>query len=125
MAKNDGRGFKQRMWFRGEPSDIDLIVQGEYYTITAPLEYKEYDDDTILYLTYNNGENTILGKYFNIDLDSTSDALEIEVYLTPKEYKLIKNGASVLFDDNVYKCSKIDGFDASGVNPTKLTLISF
>ena len=78
----------------------------------------------MIYLNYNNGVNTLLGKYFNINLDSGSDQVEIDVYLTPMEYKLISMGSSVHFDDNIYKVLQIQGYDPSGENPTKLVLIS-
>jgi surface protein len=123
MAQNDGRGFKQRFWFRNKPTDAMLLTQGEQYRITTSSNYKKYDNDTV-YLNYNNGVNTLLGRYFNIDVNSASDEVEIEVYLTPMEYRLISQGASVHFDDNIYKVLEIQGYDPSGTNPTKLKLIS-
>ena len=123
MAQNDGRGFKQRFWFRNKPTDAMLLTQGEQYRITTSSNYKKYDNGTV-YLNYNNGVNTLLGRYFNIDVNSASDEVEIDVYLTPMEYKLISQGSSVHFDDNIYKVMEIQGYDPSGTNPTKLKLIS-
>ena len=123
MAQNDGRGLKQRFWFRGKPTDAMLWTQGEQYRITTTSNYKKYDNGTV-YLNYNNGVNTLLGRYFNIDVNSGSDEVEVEVYLTPMEYKLISQGSSVHFDDNIYKVMEIQGYDPSNLNPTKLKLIS-
>jgi hypothetical protein len=69
--------------------------------------------------------NTLLGKYFNADVDSGGDEVEIEVYLTPDEYKHISMGSSVHFDDNLYKVLEIQGYDPMGKNPTKLKLLSY
>lgn len=129
-AANDGRGMTQRMWFRGEQTDIEIPVNEKYditddwYKITLTSNYKTYESD-IVYLNYNNGVNTLLGKYFNIDVDSGSDEVEIEVYLTPEEYKLISSGSFVHFDDNLYKVLEIQGYDPLGVNATKLKLLSY
>jgi len=128
-SKYDGRGLTQRFWFRGNQTDVEIPVNGKYdetddwYKITTTSNYKQYNNN-IVYLNYNNGVNTLLGKYFNIDIDSASDQVDIEVYLTPMEYKLISAGASVHFDDNLYKVIQINGYDPSGENPTKLSLIS-
>ena len=126
MAKYDGRGLTQRMWFRNQPSSIPLRVNGgnEDYQITTTSNFKQYGVNEVVYLNYKNGVNTLLGKFFNIDVNSASDEVEIEVYLTPMEYKLISQGASVHFDDNIYKVLEIEGYDPSGENPTTLKLIS-
>ena len=39
------------------------------------------------------------------------------------EYKAISNGASVHFDDDIYQPLEINGYDPSGINPTKLKLM--
>ena len=130
-SQNDGRGFKQRLWFRGKQTGIYIPVNGtientdDFYNITTTSNYKEYNSDEIVYLNYNNGVNTLLGKFFNIDIDSRADEVEIEVYLTPMEYKQISMGCSVHFDDNIYKILEIQGYDPSGNNPTKLKLLSY
>ena len=123
----------QRMWFRNAPTTEEkykIPVNDTYdktddwYQITTISNYKMYDTD-IVYLNYNNGVNTLLGRYFNIDVDSSSDEVEIEVYLNPIEYKLISQGASVHFDDNIYKVLEVQGYDPLGNNPTKLKLLSY
>ena len=124
MAKYDGRGMTQRMWFRGSQTGINVLTNGgEQVDITTCTNYKMYGNN-VVYLNYKNGVNTLLGKYFNIYVNSASDQVDIEVYLTPMEYKLISAGSSVHFDDNIYKVIEINGYDPSGENPTKLSLIS-
>ena len=132
-SQYDGRGLTQRMWFRNAPTTEEkykIPVNDTYdktddwYQITTTSNYKMYDTE-IVYLNYNNGVNTLLGRYFNVDVDSSSDELEIEVYLNPMEYKLIANGSSVHFDDNIYKVLEIQGYDPLGNNPTKLKLLSY
>ena len=124
-SQYDGRGMTQRMWFRGEQIDTNLkLDESDTYNITTTSNYKQYENGNIVYLNYNNGINTLLGKYFNIDINSASDEVEIEVYLTPMEYKQLSMGSSVHFDDNIYKVLEIQGYDATGINPTKLKLIS-
>lgn len=131
MASNDGRGFRQRFWFRGEqltdekyklPVNDKFDKTDDWYNITLTKNYKQYDSE-IVYLNYNNGVDTLLGKYFNIDINSASDEVEVEVYLTPMEYKLISQGASVHFDDDIYIVNEVNGYDPTGTNPTKLILM--
>lgn len=130
-SKYDGRGLKQRFWFRGQqltdkkyelPVNGKLTETDDWYKITLTSNYKQYGNN-IVYLNYNNGVNTLLGKYFNIDANSRSDEAEVEVYLTPMEYKLISQGASVHFDDDIYIVNEVQGYDPSGHNPTKLILM--
>ena len=130
-SQYDGRGLKQRFWFRGQqltdkkyelPVNGKLTETDDWYKITLTSNYKQYGNN-IVYLNYNNGVNTLLGKYFNIDANSRSDEAEVEVYLTPMEYKLISQGASVHFDDDIYIVNEVQGYDPSGHNPTKLILM--
>lgn len=124
MSQYDGRGLTQRMWFRGSQCGVELLTNGnEYVDITTCTNYKMFGNN-VVYLNYKNGVNTLLGKYFNIDVNSASDQVDIEVYLTPMEYKLISMGSSVHFDDNIYKVIEINGYDPSGENKCKLSLIS-
>lgn len=129
-SQYDGRGLTQRMWFRGNQTDVEIPVNGKYdetddwYKITLTSNFKQYNNNNVVYLNYKNGVNTLLGKYFNLDINSASDRVDIEVYLTPMEYQLISMGSSVHFDDNIYKVIEINGYDPSGENPTKLSLIS-
>lgn len=139
MAAKDGRGLKQRFWFRDEPLNNSTVptafyrmpVNGtwrsknvDWYNVTLPTNFKKINEKETVFLSYYNGGNTLLGKFFNVDFDSASDSVEIEAYITPMEYERLSKGASVKFDDNIYKVLKIQGFDPNGYNKTKLTLIA-
>lgn len=127
-AQNDGRGLTQRMWFRNEPTDIKIPLannyteEQEWYYITTPSNNKLIDNNTVD-LSFKNKNNTLLTKFFNTHVNGQSDNVEIEVYLNPMEYKAISNGASVHFDDDIYQPLEINGYDPSGINPTKLKLM--
>ena len=113
QAKNDGRSLKQRLWFRNAPTSHKLpcndnyLKADEWYNITTTTNEKTIDNE-VVYLNYNNGTNTLLGKYFNTNFDSANDEVDIEVYLTANEYKDITNGAMVKFDDSLYKVLEVE-----------------
>lgn len=129
---NDGRGLRQRMWFRGNvdsdfklPTNTSMAndkrgnlqwVDFVYCTNKKRLNNKWY------YLDYSDSENSLYSYFFN-SVNPNNDNIVLECYISPEEYQDILNGRKVIFDDNVYTVSKIDGFDVSGKNKTKLTLI--
>lgn len=118
--KVDGKGLKQRWWFR-QPVDNSInlyLVNGDDILTTIPIGVK---DDFLL--NYNNDDNTLLTRYFNIISMGNSNYVNIECYLSPLEYKIIKNGGLIKFDDDIYIVSEISGYDPTGNNKTKLTLI--
>lgn len=122
-AKNDGRGLRQRFWFRGDKQDYKLpLGEDEYYDITLPLGHKKIDNNTI-YLNYNNSNNSLLSKFFNSRINSRSEEVEIEVYLSALEYKQLTNGSNVKFNDDIYQILEISGYDPLGYNKTKLKLM--
>ena len=47
----------------------------------------------------------------------------VDVYITPFEYNMIKNGAMVRVDNDLYIVSEIQGYDCTGNNLTNLKLI--
>lgn len=124
--KHDGYGLAQRFWFR--PRNSGTYV----YTRTYPVEnvqlyeplnlYTNYRD-VYLNLSYKVTEPSLLTEYFNITPYLSSNYVIVDVYLTPEEYKAIKNGCAVAFDSDVYLPVEINGYDASGQNPTELKLL--
>lgn len=119
MAKVDGRSLKQRWWFRVNPSPYHVNMLQKYPIYLAiPQNY-----NGIYNLNYYKSEGTLLNRYFNILPMADSNLVTIECYLSPKEYKSIKNGAGVYFDSDVYVVNEISGHDPTGNNKTKLTLI--
>ena len=124
--KHDGYGLAQRFWFR--PRNSGTYV----YTRTYPVEnvqlyeplnlYTNYRD-VYLNLSYKVTEPSLLTEYFNITPYLSSNYVIVDVYLTPEEYKAIKNGCAVAFDSDVYLPVEINGYDATGENPTELKLL--
>lgn len=117
--KVDGKGLKQRWWYRQEPTTSTLkLWNGEIYYITIPTNER---NDKVL--NYKNEEGSLLTDYFNIIATPDSNLVVVNVYLTPQEYLELKNGAMVKFDDDLYYVCEIGGYDPSGNNTTELTLL--
>lgn len=121
-AKNDGRGLTQRMWFRVLPQGVTVSVDDENVDISTCINYKIIDD-TLIDLSYKNKDNTLLTKYFNVRINGRNGEVEIEAYLNPMEYKAISNGATIHFDDDLFKPIEIEGYDPSGINATKIKMM--
>ena len=117
--KEDGKGLPIRYWFRNSPTNYTVNVNNKYpvYITTTSNERDGIE------LSYKNKEGTLLTRYFNIQPNLSSNYVDLECYLTAQEYLLLKNGANVIYDSDVYIVSEIGGYDAMGINPTKLTLI--
>ena len=119
--KGDGYGQPQRFWFRG--SDTGKYV----YSTSLPKEKmnlvlpKNIWDN--LNLSYKNDERSILTEYFNIVPSLESNYINVDVYLTPNEYNMIKNGAYVNVDSDLYIVCEVDGYDPTGGNKTTLKLM--
>lgn len=119
--QQDGRGLTQRFWLRTTPTNKTLpVVDSEDYVIVVP---KGITDNNI-HLDYKR-DNSLLSEFFHVSPDSSADGVQVEVYLTPLEYQQIKNGTSVKWDDNIYQVLRIDGYDPTNNNPTKLHLLTF
>lgn len=117
--KVDGKGLKQRWWYRQAPTTDTLkLWNGETYNVTIPTN--EQDGNV---LNYKNEDGSLLKKYFNIIATPDSNLVVINVYITPQEYIELKNGSMVKFDDDLYYVCEIGGYDPSGNNATELTLL--
>lgn len=124
--KHDGKGLAQRFWFK--PSNSGCYV----WTRTYPPErvflylptnlYTNYRD-VYLNLSYKNTENSLLTQFFNINAYLASNYVLIDVYLSADEYNMIKNGALVHFDSDLYIPVEVSGYDPSGNNATTLKLM--
>lgn len=119
--KHDGYSLTQRFWFRQPKSSQYCILSDnlhEQVYFTYPTN--SYDG---FHLSYKDTEKSIVSEYFNIAPMLSSNYVNIDAYLTPTEYKSLKGGAMVHFDDDLYYTSEINGYDPSGGNPTSLKLI--
>lgn len=124
--KHDGYGQPQRFWFK--PAATTSYV----YTRTYPAEriqiyepknlWTDYRDNN-LNLSYKTTEPSLLLEYFNITPYLSSNYVTVNVYLSPEEYKAIKNGCAIHFDSDIYYAVEINGYDCTGNNPTELKMI--
>lgn len=119
--KHDGHGLPQRFWFRPKPTECFV------YTETYPKEmitiYTTENENNGLNLSYKDTERSLLTELFNINAYLASNYVTIEVYLNPTEYNRLKNGALCRFDKDLYEVVEIEGYDATGGNPTSLKLM--
>ena len=123
--KHDGYSFTQRFWYRDQLSSDYVYLSSILSNGTREIVSLTYPMNSWLNfnLSYKDTEKSIASEYFNIHPMLASNYAIVETYLTPKEYKLIKNGALVHLDSDLYYTSEISGYDASGRNKTKLKLI--
>ena len=119
--KHDGYGLAQRFWFR--PTETQQYV----WTRTYPAERVNIYTTSNVYndvnLSYKVNENSLLKRYFNITPYLASNYVEVEAYLTPDEYNMIKNGALVHLDSDIYYPVEINAYDPTGYNPTEIKLM--
>jgi hypothetical protein len=121
-AKHDGYSLTQRFWYRNfTPSGHNVKIS------TYPIEYADVYTTTNLYngvnLSYKSTEHSLLNEFFNVKANVRSNYAEAETWLTAEEYNMLKNGANVRYDKDVYRCVSITGYDPSHRNKSKLKLL--
>lgn len=124
--KHDGYGLAQRFWFRPQGTTSYVWTRTypvERISIYEPKNLYVNDDGSYISLSYKVTEPSLLQQYFNITPYLASNYATVEVYLSPEEYKMIKNGALVRFDSDLYYPVDLSGYDPSGNNPTELKLM--
>lgn len=119
--QNDGYSLTQRFWFR--PTTSSGFVYLSSYNSEVVQCYCPMNAYQTVNLSYKDSEKSLLTEYFNFVPMLQSNFVEIDVYLNPIEYKLIRCGARVRFCTDYYYVSEIEGYDPSGGNPTTLKLI--
>lgn len=117
--KKDGLSLKQRLWFRDQTTQETLMLwNGDEVAITIPSEtYSGY------VMNYKNETGSMIDKFFNITPMMDSNFAIVDAYITPFEYIMLKNGAMVKIDNDLYVVSEIQGYDCTGNNLTNLKLI--
>lgn len=114
--KVDGRGLKQRWWFRQTPTTNSVFTtDGEEIFLTIPTNTMNGLD-----LSYKNEDGTLLTRFFNIIQYSNSNYITVEAYLNVNEYLMLKNGARLKYDDDIYIVCELSGYDPTGGNATKI-----
>lgn len=124
--KHDGYGLSQRFWFRPKASTCQVWTRTyppEMVTLYTPVNLWTNYRDIYLNLSYKTTEPSLLQEYFNITPYLASNYVNVEVYLSPEEYKMIKNGSMIHLDSDLYYPVEISGYDCSGNNPTELKMI--
>ena len=119
--KHDGYGLTQRFWFKPDVTELSVWTNtypAEEMFISTPKNVLEG-----LNLSYKTEENSLLQRYFNPQAYLSSNIIDFEVYLSSDEYNLIKSGAYVHVDKDVYIPLEISGYDCGGDNPTELKLM--
>lgn len=119
--KHDGYSLSQRFWFRQKPSTDGVYLHDnlhEFVKFSIPTNH--LDDFN---LSYKDSETSILTEYFTCNPMLDSNYVNVEVYMSPSEYKDIKNGSFVHFDSDLYVVSEMEGYDPSGIDKVSLKLI--
>lgn len=119
--KHDGYSLTQRFWYRDQVSQ-EYVWLSDFMHEQVYLTYPKNVWDGF-YLSYKDTEKSIVSEYFNVSPMLSSNYVNLEVYLTPNEYKQIKGGVMIHFDSDLYLISEVNGYDPSGNNPTELKLI--
>ena len=117
--QHDGLSLRQRLWFRDQPTQETFRMwNGDEVSISVPTD--TYDNYSI---SYRKQVGTLLDKFFNIIPMTDSNFATVEVYITPMEYNMLKNGSMAKIDNDLYMVSEITGYDPTGNNTTTLKLI--
>ena len=112
--QHDGLSLKQRLWFRDQPTQETFRMwNGDEVLISIPTD--TYFDYT---MNYRHQVGTMLDKYFNIIPMTDSNFATVEVYLTPFEYNMFKNGAMAKIDNDLYIVQRKDISEKTDVAPS-------
>lgn len=121
--KHDGYGLTQRLWYR-EPTSNEYVYLADWNHEMVYLAYP-INNRGNFNLSYKNTEMSLLTEYFQLMPLLSSNYVELEVYITPQEYKDLKGGAHIHFDSDIYTVAEIGAYDPSGNSPTTLKLVKF
>lgn len=105
----------QRFWFYGGVFSAD--INGKSVFLAKVTNTKG------LILSYENKKFTILDLYFATLVNADSHYTEIECYLSPVHYEMLKNYKKALFNHDIYYVAELSGYDPTGRNKTKVKLI--
>lgn len=109
--KHDGYSLKQRMFIKG---DVNENITYGLYDINGSLQIKHLqlknltNDFELSFKKYSTDNNTILKRFFDTDYSTNVHYFNLTCYITANEYRLLKNGTNVIFNDNEYKVVEIE-----------------
>lgn len=118
--KHDGFSLSQRFWIK--PKETDAFVWTDSYPSEKVYIYLPVNYNENLTLNYKNEPNSLLRKYFNCQMDLSSNKIKLDAYLTLDEYNQVKNGAKIKFDKTIYIPTEIT-YDPTGENPASITMM--
>lgn len=121
--KHDGYSLTQRLWYR-EPVSQEYVYLADWNHEVVYLAYPVNSKGSFN-LSYKNTERSLLTEYFQLMPLLSSNYVELDVYITPQEYKDLKGGAHIHFDSDIYTVAEISTYDPSGNSPTELKLVKF
>lgn len=120
--KHDGYSLTQRLWFRPKKVDFVYVMLSsqpkESIQIYVPSNIKDG-----INLSYKTNEKSLL-RYFNVTPYLSSNYVTVEAYITPEEYNLIKNGAYIHFDSDIYIPTSVEGYDPTNYNKATIKMIT-
>ena len=119
--KHDGYGLAQRFWYR--PKSTTYYVYTRTYPAEKVMLFLPVNVNNGLNLSYKDTEKSLLTEYFNLTPYLSSNYVTVEAYINADEYKMIKNGAMIHFDSDLYIPVEISGYDPSGENATEIKMI--
>ena len=134
-AAKRGYSLAQRFVFRdfnfwgtdvldiGFPIEDDTYLSGSTYHKRSVTVYCPRNQYLGVNLSFKDTEKSLLTEYQNVYPMLSSNYVKLGVYLTPAEYRDLKNGALCHYDSDLYYVSEIQGFDPSGNEPTTLKLV--
>lgn len=113
----DGFSLPQRLFYRGAyRTDITFTdIHGNEFHPRLVVNSKDG-----LNLNYEPSQTSLLTEYFNITPFVSSDMITAEVYLSAEEYSLLKLGAPVRINSDIYYVCSITGYDPTGNNPAQI-----
>lgn len=119
--KHDGYSLTQRFWYK--PKSTNSYVYLRTYPAERVNLYLPVNSNNGLNLSYKDTEKSLLSEYFNLTPYLSSNYVTVEAYISADEYTMIKNGAAIHFDSDVYLPVEISGYDPSGENPTEIKMM--
>ena len=122
--KHDGYGLPMRFWFK--PKITETYVWTDTFPNQLVMVYTPsnvFSDSLFFNLSYKVDEISILTSYFDITPYVSSNYIDVEVYLQPDEYKILKGGGRIHFDNDIYYVVSIEGYDPTSTNLTTLRLL--
>lgn len=123
--KYDGYNLPRRYFFPQSTTSSYVYLNGDknqkvYITTVSDIYSNENGEITEMSYKYNSNNETLLTRYFNVFVDTSSNYINFEVYLTTQEYLQLKNGANIVINSDVYIPIEIEGYDPSGKNKTQI-----